>query len=235
MAAGKGMCGLPTAFDVDLRPPKEMGGPGGTATNPEQLFAAGYAACFESALRLVARSQRKPLKDASITARVTLNLTVDKRYLLGVELHGRLEGVSKAEAQALMRGARRLPLFQRDAGEYRCVAPGRDRSSGGGVKRRRGVDGEVSTLHPRQTRLAERMVERCPAPALRWRSGAAVSREWRTSAFSARWRKPRSGRHCMPGQVRGPGRRRGGTRLRLDGAGIDSRPLNRTPSSRSIT
>jgi osmotically inducible protein OsmC len=52
---------------------------GGTATNPEQLFAAGYAACFESALRHVARSQRKPLKDASITARVTLNLTVDQR------------------------------------------------------------------------------------------------------------------------------------------------------------
>jgi Ohr subfamily peroxiredoxin len=92
-------------LDVDLRPPKEMGGLGGTATNPEQLFAAGYAACFESALRHVARSQRKPLKDASITARVTLNLTVDQRYLLGVELHGHLEGVSRTEAQALMRAA----------------------------------------------------------------------------------------------------------------------------------
>jgi lipoyl-dependent peroxiredoxin len=92
-------------LDLDLRVPKEMGGPGGAGSNPEQLFAAGYAACFESALRLVARSQKKPLQDASITARVTLNLTDDKRYLLGVELHGHLEGVSETDAQALMRAA----------------------------------------------------------------------------------------------------------------------------------
>ena len=92
-------------LDFDLRVPKGMGGPGGPATNPEQLFAAGYAACFESALRLVARLQRKPLKDASITAQVTLNLTDDQRYLLGVELHGHLEGVTQTEGQALMRAA----------------------------------------------------------------------------------------------------------------------------------
>jgi Ohr subfamily peroxiredoxin len=92
-------------IDLDLRMPKALGGPGGEGTNPEQLFAAGYSACFESALRLVARSQRKSLRDASITARVTLNLTDDKRYLLGVELRGRLEGVSETEAFALMRAA----------------------------------------------------------------------------------------------------------------------------------
>jgi osmotically inducible protein OsmC len=95
-------------LDIDLRVSKEMGGPGGPGTNPEQLFAAGYAACFESALRLAARSQKKPLKDASITARVTLNLTDDKRYLLGVELHGHLEGVSETEAETLMRAAHDL-------------------------------------------------------------------------------------------------------------------------------
>jgi lipoyl-dependent peroxiredoxin len=82
-----------------------MGGPGGAGSNPEQLFAAGYAACFESALRLAARLQRKPLKDAGITARVTLNLADHRRYLLGVELDGHLEGVSETEAQDLMRGA----------------------------------------------------------------------------------------------------------------------------------
>jgi osmotically inducible protein OsmC len=92
-------------LDIDLRMPREMGGSGGAGSNPEQLFAAGYAACFESALRLVARSQRKSLRDASITARVTLNLTDDKQYLLGVELRGRLEGVSETEAFALMRAA----------------------------------------------------------------------------------------------------------------------------------
>lgn len=92
-------------LDVDLRVPEEMGGPGGRATNPEQLFAAGYAACFESALRLVARTRKAPLVDASITARVTLNITDDKRYVLGVELRGRLAGVSEDDAVALMRAA----------------------------------------------------------------------------------------------------------------------------------
>jgi Ohr subfamily peroxiredoxin len=92
-------------LDMDLRVPAEMGGPGGAATNPEQLFAAGYSACFESALRLVARTQRSPLTDAGITARVTLNLTEDKRYVLGVELRGRLAGVTRDEAAALMRAA----------------------------------------------------------------------------------------------------------------------------------
>lgn len=95
-------------LDIDMRVPREMGGPGGPATNPEQLFAAGYAACFESALRLVARTEKKPLKDASITARVTLNLTDDKRFLLGVVLRGHIEGVSEDEAQALMQAAHQV-------------------------------------------------------------------------------------------------------------------------------
>jgi lipoyl-dependent peroxiredoxin len=100
-------------LDTDLRVPKEMGGPGGRGTNPEQLFAAGYAACFESALRAVARSQKKPLQETSITARVTLNLTDDKRYLLGVELRGRLEGLAEADALALMRAAHDVCPYSR--------------------------------------------------------------------------------------------------------------------------
>jgi osmotically inducible protein OsmC len=92
-------------LDIDLRVPRQMGGPGGPGSNPEQLFAAGYAACFESALRGVARSQKKPLRDGGITARVTLNLTDDKRYLLGVELRGRFEGLGEEDTIALMRAA----------------------------------------------------------------------------------------------------------------------------------
>jgi len=92
-------------LDIDLRVPRQMGGAGGTGSNPEQLFAAGYAACFESALRGVARSQKKPLRDGGITARVTLNLTDDKRYLLGVELRGRFEGLAEEDTIALMRAA----------------------------------------------------------------------------------------------------------------------------------
>src|SRR6266850_2842500 len=92
-------------LDIDLRVPHEMGGPGGRATNPEQLFAAGYAACFEGALREVARLRKLPLTDARITARVTLNITDDKRYVLGVQLRGNLAGVSEEDARALMRAA----------------------------------------------------------------------------------------------------------------------------------
>ena len=95
-------------LDLDLRIPKSMGGPGGAGSNPEQLFAAGYAACFESALRLVARTQKKPLKDAHVTARVSLNATDDGKYVLAVELEGRIEGVEKDQAQALMDAAHQV-------------------------------------------------------------------------------------------------------------------------------
>jgi len=95
-------------LDMDVRTPKEMGGPGGQATNPEQLFAAGYAACFESALRLVARAQKRPLTETSITARVTLNATEERRYVLSAELHGKIEGLSQDEALALMQAAHQV-------------------------------------------------------------------------------------------------------------------------------
>lgn len=92
-------------LDFDLKVPKEMGGPGGPGTNPEQLFAGGYAACFESALRLVARSRHVLLKDVSIAAQVTLNLDEGKKYRLSVELHGIFEDLSKDEGLELMRAA----------------------------------------------------------------------------------------------------------------------------------
>src|SRR5258708_6131087 len=104
-------------LDLALRRPKELGGPGGAGTNPEQLFAAGYSACFESALRLVARLQKKPLTDAEITARVTLNVTEDKKYRLSVTLQGKLTGVSREEAMALMHAAHEVcPCSARDPG-----------------------------------------------------------------------------------------------------------------------
>lgn len=56
--------------NLDLTMPKGMGGPGGEGTNPEQLFAAGYSACFDGAVRLVARRQKKDVGDASVTADV---------------------------------------------------------------------------------------------------------------------------------------------------------------------
>lgn len=86
---------------LDLAPPKELGGPGGR-TNPEQLFAAGYAACFESAIRHVARLGKLPLTDASVTATVSLSPTPEGGFALGVALEAEVKGLDQAAAEALV-------------------------------------------------------------------------------------------------------------------------------------
>jgi lipoyl-dependent peroxiredoxin len=91
--------------DLDLKTPKEMGGPGGAGTNPEQLFAAGYAACFESAMRAVARKQKTPLADARVTGHVSFNVADEGKYVLSVELHGKVEGWSSDDTRTLMHAA----------------------------------------------------------------------------------------------------------------------------------
>ena len=73
------------ALDVQLRSPKQMGGQVG-GTNPEQLFAVGYAACFESALGVVGRRERAEVGDVSIDSRVSLLPTEERGYQLAVEL-----------------------------------------------------------------------------------------------------------------------------------------------------
>src|SRR4051794_18033067 len=69
------------ALEVDLRVPKQMGGAGG-GTNPEQLFAVGYAACFESAIGVVARRQKQEAGDVEIDSKVTLVPTEDRAFKL---------------------------------------------------------------------------------------------------------------------------------------------------------
>ena len=95
-------------LDMDLRVPQGMGGPGGPYANPEMLFAAGYAACFEGALRLVANKTKKTLRDASITASVTFNVTDDNMFVISVELRGAIEGMSKEDALELMNAAHQV-------------------------------------------------------------------------------------------------------------------------------
>ncbi|HUA03366.1 MAG TPA: organic hydroperoxide resistance protein [Solirubrobacteraceae bacterium] len=79
-------------LDVQLRPPTEGGG-----TNPEQLFAVGYAACFEGALNVAARRERKEVGDASIDSKVSLVSTEDRGYTVAVELDVTLPQVEDAE------------------------------------------------------------------------------------------------------------------------------------------
>jgi lipoyl-dependent peroxiredoxin len=84
------------ALEVDLRAPKELGGEGG-GTNPEQLFAIGYAACFEGAIGVIGRRMRAEVGDVSIDSQVKLMPTEDRRMELGVELHVSLPSVEDAE------------------------------------------------------------------------------------------------------------------------------------------
>lgn len=95
-------------IDLDTRPPKEAGG-SGEGTNPEQLFSAGYAACFLSALQLVARSEKVALDGASgITAQVALGKDSDGGYGINAQLIGYLPGLSREEAEDLMHKAHQV-------------------------------------------------------------------------------------------------------------------------------
>jgi lipoyl-dependent peroxiredoxin len=87
------------ALDVQIRSPKEMGGEGG-GTNPEELFAVGYAACFESALGAVARRERVEAGDVSIDSRVSLLPTEERGFKLAVELNVTLPQVQDVEQAA---------------------------------------------------------------------------------------------------------------------------------------
>lgn len=90
-------------LDLPLALPKELGGPGGAATNPEQLFAAGYAACSETAVLRVARERKAPLRASSVTARVSIGRNEDGLFRLTVELDVSAPGRDKAEIEDIAR------------------------------------------------------------------------------------------------------------------------------------
>ena len=88
-------------IDEQLAIPKELGGPGGDATNPEQLFAAGYAACFNSAVALVARQAKVDVPTSSVTAKVGIGSQAGGGFGLTVSLTVDLPGVERAVAEDL--------------------------------------------------------------------------------------------------------------------------------------
>lgn len=93
--------------DVDLRRPVEMGGPGG-ATNPEQLFAAGYSACFQSALGVVAKRSNVNVDDSTVTGSVTLGTADGGALVLAVVLEVHIPGIDLEKAQELTDGAHQV-------------------------------------------------------------------------------------------------------------------------------
>ena len=94
-------------LDLDLRPPVEMGGPGG-ATNPEELFAAGYSACFQSALGAVGRRQGVDTAASTVEADVTIGTIGGGAYGLAVKLRVSIPGVDAATVQSLTEAAHQV-------------------------------------------------------------------------------------------------------------------------------
>jgi osmotically inducible protein OsmC len=91
-------------LEVKLTTPKELGGPGGDATNPEQLFAAGYSACFLSAIKYVAaQSKTKIADDSTVSATVGVGPRDDGQgFGLDVALEVKLPGLERSVAQGLV-------------------------------------------------------------------------------------------------------------------------------------
>jgi osmotically inducible protein OsmC len=99
--------------EVDLDVPKEMGGPGGPGTNPEQLFAIGYAACFQSALLRFAAGRRLDLDSSRITARVGIGPVEQGGFGLAVALDLDAPGIDRDEAVDLMNRAHEACPYSR--------------------------------------------------------------------------------------------------------------------------
>lgn len=97
------------ALDVTLSTPKELGGAGGPGNNPEQLFAAGYAACFLGAMKFVAaQDRRKVPDDATVTATVGIGPRSEGGFGITAALAISLPGWEKAEAEALVAKAHQV-------------------------------------------------------------------------------------------------------------------------------
>ncbi|GAA2583561.1 organic hydroperoxide resistance protein [Dactylosporangium fulvum] len=94
-------------IDFDVATPKELGGAGG-ATNPEQLFAAGYAACFHSALRVVARRAKVDVEGSVVEARVGLGSIGNGAFGLQVALTVTLPGTDRETALQLTEAAHQV-------------------------------------------------------------------------------------------------------------------------------
>ncbi|MBD8346673.1 MULTISPECIES: organic hydroperoxide resistance protein [unclassified Dysgonomonas] len=94
-------------LNFEVKPPKEMGGPGGAFTNPEQLFAAGYSACFGSALNHVALLKKRKVVP-TITAKVSIGKKDDGGFQLAVEMDVNIPGIDQKDAEELVHEAHQV-------------------------------------------------------------------------------------------------------------------------------
>ena len=95
-------------LELDVRTPKALGGASDDFANPEMLFAAGYSACFDSALNLVIRKSRIETGETTVNAKVSIGQTENGGFGLAVELDVNIPGVSQEEAQSLIEKAHQV-------------------------------------------------------------------------------------------------------------------------------
>lgn len=95
-------------IDIEVRYPKALGGANDDFANPEMLFAAGYSACFDSALNLVIKSAKIKTGETTVTAKVGIGQIENGGFGLEVELHANIPGVTMAEAQDLIEKAHQV-------------------------------------------------------------------------------------------------------------------------------
>ncbi|MEZ5824616.1 MAG: organic hydroperoxide resistance protein [Geminicoccaceae bacterium] len=99
------------ALEVKLSTPKELGGGGGPGNNPEQLFAAGYSACFLGALKFVASQDKDGVKipaDTTVTATVGIGPRSEGGFGITTDLEVSLPGIERAKAEALVAAAHQV-------------------------------------------------------------------------------------------------------------------------------
>lgn len=104
-------------LDVETKPPKELGGPG-TGTNPEELFAVGWAACFQSSLHTLAKIQKKNVTDSSVTCEVSLMYDEEQRsVVLAARLLASIPELPEDEARELLHATHKVcPYSKATAG-----------------------------------------------------------------------------------------------------------------------
>jgi Ohr subfamily peroxiredoxin len=95
-------------LDLDVRHPKALGGANDDFANPEMLFAAGYSACFDSALNRVIKLSKIETGETTVTAKVGIGQIENGGFGLEVELHANIPGVSIEEAQSLIEKAHQV-------------------------------------------------------------------------------------------------------------------------------
>ncbi|HEY3810753.1 MAG TPA: organic hydroperoxide resistance protein [Acidimicrobiales bacterium] len=95
-------------LDLQLAIPKEMGGPGGAASNPEQLFAAGYAACFHSALKVVAGQRKVDVSESAVTVRIGIGPNGSGGFGLTAAVEAELPGLERPTALELVEAAHQV-------------------------------------------------------------------------------------------------------------------------------